>query len=223
MEISQIALMLAKTGGLFLLTLLCFRLMGYRSLGDMEPLDYVIVLGIGEIMGTPVSSPEKSVVFAAAAIIALTLLQMLLSAIYSKMPKVNRMMEGGPIPVIRNGKILDKTLLRNRVDRDSVMEELRIKGLRDEKDVDLAYLEPSGRFSVILKNEASPLTPRYLGKKGSFILVENSEIRPEDWQQCGVGERDILSFLEAEGVKSWDEVETLLYKEGRFFLEKKSR
>ena len=221
MEPALISVMLCKTTALFLLTLICFRLMGYRSLGDMEPLDYVIVLGIGEIMGTPLSSPESNILYAAAAILSLTLLQMLLSALYSKVPKLNRMMEGKPIPVIQNGKILEKNLSRNRVDRNSILEELRIKGIRDEKDVDMAFLEPSGRFSMILKNEASPITPRYLGEKGSSILVEHGRIRPTDWHESKVGEKEILSFLEKEKVTSWDEIDTLLYKNGQFFLEKK--
>ena len=221
MEPALIPVILCKTTALFLLTLICFRLMGYRSLGDMEPLDYVIVLGIGEIMGTPLSSPERNILYPAAAILTLTLLQMLLSALYSKVPKLNRMMEGKPIPVIQNGKILEKNLSRNRVDRNSILEELRIKGIRDEKDVDMAFLEPSGRFSMILKNEASPITPRYLGEKGSSILVEHGRIRPTDWDESAIPEKEILSFLEKEKVASWDEIDTLLYKNGRFFLEKK--
>lgn len=221
MEIAQMLAMLLKTTALFLLTLICFRLMGYRSLGDMEPLDYVIVLGIGEIMGTPLSSPDSGIFYAAVAILSLTLLQMLLSALYAKVPKLNKMMEGKPIQVIQNGKILEKNLSRNRVDRDSIFEELRIKGIRDEKDVDVAFLEPSGRFSMILKNEASPITPRYLGEKGSSILVEHGKIRPDDWEGEEIREKEVLTFLEKEKVKSWDEIDTLLYKNGQFFLEKK--
>lgn len=214
-------LMTLKTGALFLLTLGCFRLMGYRSLGDMEPLDYVIVLGIGEIMGSPLSAPEDPIYGAAIAIVTLTLLQMILSALYSKIPKLGRMMEGGPIPVIRDGKIIEKNLSRNRIDTDSIMEELRIKGCRDERDVDAAYLEPSGRFSVILKNEASPITPRYLGENASLLLVEHGEIRTADWERCDAPKEDILRFLEGEKIESWQEIETLLYKNGTFYMERK--
>ena len=192
-------LMTLKTGALFLLTLGCFRLMGYRSLGDMEPLDYVIVLGIGEIMGSPLSAPEDPIYGAAIAIVTLTLLQMILSALYSKIPKLGR----------------------NRIDTDSIMEELRIKGCRDERDVDAAYLEPSGRFSVILKNEASPITPRYLGESASLLLVEHGEIRTADWERCDAPKEDILRFLEGEKIESWQEIETLLYKNGTFYMERK--
>lgn len=212
-----------KTGALFLLTLICFRLMGYRSLGDMEPLDYVIVLGIGEIMGSPLADTERSILYPALAILILTALQISLSALYARIPKLGKVMEGGPVPVIKNGKIIEKNLARYRIDNNSVMEELRIKGVRDESDVDLAFLEPSGRFSVILKKEASPVTPRYFGEKGSLTLVEKGEIRPEYWEDEEVDKEAVLAFLTAENVKSWSDIETLLYKNGNFILERKKK
>lgn len=211
-----------KTGALFLLTLICFRLMGYRSLGDMEPLDYVIVLGIGEIMGSPLADTGKNIFYPALAIVILTLLQISLSALYAKIPKLGKVMEGGPVPVIKNGKILKKNLARYRVDNNSIMEELRIKGVRDENDVDLAFLEPSGRFSVILKKEASPVTPRYFGEKGSLTLVEKGTVRPEYWEDKEIDKKAVLAFLAEENVKSWSEIETLLYKNGNYILEKKN-
>ncbi len=222
MEFPLVSTTILKTVALFLLTLICFRLMGYRSLGDMEPLDYVIVLGIGEIMGSPLADAKRSILYPALAIVILTLLQIFLSALYAKIPKLGKVMEGGPVPVIRNGKIMEKNLARYRVDKNSIMEELRIKGVRDESDVDLAFLEPSGRFSVILKKEASPVTPRYFGEKGSLTLVEKGEIRPEYWEDKEIDKKAILAFLAEENVKSWSEIETLLYKNGNYILERKN-
>lgn len=216
-----IGVMILKTCGLFLLTLVCFRLMGYRSLGDMEPLDYVIVLGIGEIMGSPLSTPNLNLLPPVLAIIILTVLQISLSALFARNPKLGKMTEGGPIPIIRNGQLIEKNLNKNRLDRDDVMEELRIKGYRDESDVDMAFLEPSGRFSVILKNEASPITPRYIGESGSLLLVEHGEIRPEEWRRCEEEQETILNFLEKEKIERWEDIDTLLYKNGSFYLKKK--
>lgn len=210
-----------KTIVLFFIAMLCFRLMGYRTLGDMEPMDYVIVLGVGEILGSPLSSPDRNIIYPAIAIFSLTLVQLGLATLYTRSPKMNSMMEGSPIPVIRNGKIISKNLQKNRIDINTIREELRVKGVRSEKDVDSAFLEPSGRFSVILKNEASPVTPRYLGEKGSLILVENGEVRVEDWNQCDVSQEKVLAFLKEENIETWEEIDTLLYKNGTFILEKK--
>lgn len=217
---AEALLMIGKTAFLFLFTLFCFRLMGYRSLGDMEPLDYVVVLGIGEIMGSPLSG-EASIIRPMVAIATLTALQIILSALYAKIPKVGKIMEGGPVPVIRNGKLLKKNLMLHRIDQAAVMEELRIKGLRDEKDVDVANLEPSGRFSVILKNEAAPLTPRFFGAKGTEYLVEHGEIKPEKWQELAIDEKTVLEFLRENGVKNWSEVETITYRDGKLYFERK--
>lgn len=213
---------IAKTTLLFLLTLACFRLMGYRSLGDMEPLDYVIVLGIGEILGSPLSE-NGSVVNAAGAIILLTVFQLSLSAVYARFPRLSRVIEGKPIPVISNGRILRENLRRARVDLSTLEEELRVKGVRDEGDVDMAFLEPSGRFSVILKNEVTPITPRFMNKEASLILVEKGEIRPENWENEAVKEAEILAFLRGENIVSWEEVDSLILKEGRYFLQRKKK
>ncbi len=213
---------IAKTTLLFLLTLACFRLMGYRSLGDMEPLDYVIVLGIGEILGSPLSE-NGSVVNAAGAIILLTVFQLSLSAVYARFPRLSRVIEGKPIPVISNGRILRENLRRARVDLSTLEEELRVKGVRDEGDVDMAFLEPSGRFSVILKNEVTPITPRFMNKEASLILVEKGEIRPENWENEAVKEAEILAFLRGENIVSWEEVDSLILKEGQYFLQRKKK
>ena len=212
--------LIAKTTLLFLLTLACFRLMGYRSLGDMEPLDYVIVLGIGEILGSPLSD-GSNILYAACAILLLTVFQLSLSAVYAKFPHLSRVIEGKPVQVIKNGKVLKQNLRRARVDLSTLEEELRVKGVRDEGDVDMAFLEPSGRFSVILKNEVTPITPRYMGKASSLILVEKGEIRPENWENEAVKEEDILAFLRGENVVSWEEVDSLILKEGQYFLQRK--
>ena len=218
---NEILLMSAKIIFLFLFTLLCFRLMGYRSIGDMEPLDYVIVLGIGEIMGSPISGKDLNVLEAMVAIATLTVLQIGFSALYNRAPRLGRMMDGGPVPVIRDGKLLEKNLAKHRLSAQDVMEELRIKGLRDESDVDVANLEPSGRFSVILKNEAAPVTPRFLELETSLLLAAKGKVNPSEWERGEISSEQAAAFLAAAGVRNWQEVDTLVYKNGRFLLKRR--
>lgn len=195
--------------------------MGYRSIGDMEPLDYVIVLGIGEIMGSPLSGRDLSAFQACVAIATLTLLQVVLSAIYNRVPKFAKAMEGAPIPVIRDGEILYTNLTKHRISKEDILEELRLQGLRDERDVDLANLEPSGRFSVILKNEAAPVTPRFLDMETSYVLVSRGKVNPTEWERGQIDVKDVVAFLESQNVKDWSEVSQLIYKNGDFRLETK--
>lgn len=212
-----------KTVLLFLFTLFCFRLMGYRSLGDMEPMDYVIVLGIGEILGAPLAGEKIPIWKAVLAIATLTSLQILFSYIYAKSAKLNKYLDGKPIPVIRDGRLLQSNLLRHRISKEDILEELRIKGLRDERDVSLANLEPSGRFSVILKNEATPVTPRYLGREISYNLAVGGKIDPQQWEKSGVSIEEVADFLESRNITHWDEVDNLLLKNGQFIVERKEK
>ena len=66
------------------------------------------------------------------------------------------------------------------------------------------------------------MTPRYFGEKGSLTLVEKGEIRPEYWEDKEIDKKAILAFLAEENVKSWSEIETLLYKNGNYILERKN-
>lgn len=199
-----------RTLGLLLVTVLCFRLMGYRSFGDMEPIDFVIVLGIAEILGAPLADEKLKISSALIAIATLTGLQIFLSYLTLKSKSFLKFLEGQPIPVIKEGRILRNNLRKARFNQEDLMEELRIHGLTSVHDVELANLEPSGRFSVVRKKEAEPITPRYLGRNTSLTLMENGQIFPDKMQQAGFTPAHLSEILSGSGIEDFNEVESLV-------------
>ena len=161
---------------LYFFALVCFRIMGFRSFGNMEPYDFVIVLAIGEIIGAPLIEHNISPWLAMVAISVLTSLQVVLSYFAMKNTTFRKIIEGQPVPVIKDGKILYDNLKTSRFTIDDVREELRVQGVSSPSDVKLANLEPSGRFSVILKKENEPLTARFLKIPTSYTVIENGKI-----------------------------------------------
>lgn len=161
---------------LYFFALVCFRIMGFRSFGNMEPYDFVIVLAIGEIIGAPLIEHAISPWLAIVAISTLTGLQIVLSYIAMKNSVFRKIIEGQPVPVIKDGKILYDNLRNTRFTIDDLNEELRVQGVSSPGDVKLANLEPSGRFSIILKKENEPLTARFLKIPTSFVVIENGII-----------------------------------------------
>lgn len=200
-----------RTTGLLFFALVCFRLMGYRSMGDMEPIDFVIVLGIAEILGAPLADERLHTMNTYIAIGTLTILQIALSWASLKNKTVLKLLEGKPIPVIQNGQVLIKNLRKARVNHSDLMEELRIHGLTSHLDVEAAYLEPSGRFSIIRKKETEPITPRYLGKKPSLTIVENGLVAADKMAQAGITPAQLAEILESFHIKDINEVETAVF------------
>lgn len=212
-----------RTLGLMIFVTLCFRVMGYRSLGDMEPLDFIIVVGIAEILGAPLADTDLKVSDAFIAIATLTLLQMGLSYLSLKNPTAKKILEGKPLPVIKEGKIIDSNLRKARFTYEDLMEELRIHGLSSVQDVELANLEPNGRFSIIKRKDSEPITPRYLGRSTSLTVIENGEIMADKMKQAGITPTFLTEVLADFDVTDLNQVEAAVVSpSGNIAVTKKS-
>lgn len=67
--------------------------------------------------------------------------------------------------LIKDGKILEDNLKKERLTTDELMEQLRRKKVFKAADVEFAVMEPSGDVNVLLTKENQPITPKHLGLK----------------------------------------------------------
>jgi uncharacterized membrane protein YcaP (DUF421 family) len=68
-----------------------------------------------------------------------------------KSPLIEKLVMGSPIKLVDNGKILLNGLRRARITKNNLDQELRVKGLTSLEQIDLAFMEPNGKLSVIEK------------------------------------------------------------------------
>ncbi|MCW3588935.1 DUF421 domain-containing protein [Burkholderia cenocepacia] len=188
-----------KTILLYALTLAMFRLMGQRTMGDMMPFDFVVVIAIAEILGAPLADGTIPLTPALLSILTLVALQQLLAWASLKSATLRRLIEGQPLVIIRDGRTIRRNMARGKVSMDDVAEKLRQHGITAVHDVELAALEPDGDLSVILKREAQPVTPRYLGLPVSRVLVDDGRIDPGGLAAANVSEDWLAAELAAEG------------------------
>ena len=89
-------------------------------------------------------------------------LNYLVAFLTSRSARVERVVEGEPVVLARNGTLFDAVLRRELVSRDDFKEALRMNGLSDVADVELALLETNGTISVVPRDEsdARPPPPR---------------------------------------------------------------
>jgi uncharacterized membrane protein YcaP (DUF421 family) len=208
-------LVIVKTVGLYALALLMFRLMGKRALGDMEPLDFVVVIAIAEILGAPLADPALSLWPPIVAIVALTLLQIGLAYLSLSSARVQAFLEGKPIVVIREGRVLARNLRRARVSPGELAERLRERGFLGPADVELAVFETDGMLSAIPKREASPVTPRFLGLESSTTLVLEGQPVPAGLRKAGVTQAELFERLSRRGLSPADAEEVFIDPDGR--------
>ncbi|MFD2671047.1 DUF421 domain-containing protein [Marinicrinis sediminis] len=138
-----------KALGMFAVGMIAFRIMGSQSVGRLTDFDLVVVIAIGALIGDVLADQELNPFVSLVAIGALVLAQVVMSFLAMKSSWIEKVVMGRPIRVIHHGKVIRSGLRKARLTEDSLMQELRTKGIASPATVKEAYLEPAGKISVI--------------------------------------------------------------------------
>lgn len=212
-----------KTILLYVLALTLFRLMGQRTMGDLMPFDFVVVIAIAEIIGAPLADQQMPLAPTLLSIITLAALQLGLAYASLKSAWLRGVIEGRPLVIIRHGRTIRRSMAQAKVSMDDVAEKLRLHGITTVSDVELASLEPDGNLSVILKREVQPLTPRYFGLPVSQTLVDDGEINSDGMLAAGVSPGWLDLELEQQGLRVSEVELAIIDQRGRLLVRRKRR
>lgn len=148
---------------LYFILMLGLRLMGKRQIGELEPSELVLTLIISDLAAVPMQDFGIPLVNGLFPIITLLCVSMLLSFFSLKSIRFRALVCGRPTVIIRDGKVLQQNMARNRFTVDELLEQLRSQGYSDISAVKYAVLETSGQVSVLPYTKDSPATPKVLG------------------------------------------------------------
>ena len=147
---------------LYFILMLGLRLMGKRQI-ELEPSELVLTLIISDLAAVPMQDFGIPLVNGLFPIITLLCVSMLLSFFSLKSIRFRALVCGRPTVIIRDGKVLQQNMARNRFTVDELLEQLRSQGYSDISAVKYAVLETSGQVSVLPYTKDSPATPKVLG------------------------------------------------------------
>jgi uncharacterized membrane protein YcaP (DUF421 family) len=138
---------------IFVALYLLVRLMGKRELGQMTPFELIVLVVIGDLIQQGVTQNDFSLTGAIIAISTIALLALLMSWASYLWPWAERLFEGEPRVIIRDGEVLKANLRRNRLTLGEIESEMRLAGIGQIKDVAWAILEPRGKISFIQQSD----------------------------------------------------------------------
>lgn len=83
--------------------------------------------------------------------------------------------------LIKDGKILEDHMKKERLTTDELLEELRKKDVFNISEVEFAIMESDGAINVLLKSEYQPVTPKQLGikvapEKESQVVIMDGKV-----------------------------------------------
>lgn len=143
----------ARAALCFFYGLVMLRLSGRRTFAQMSAIDIVISVIVGSNLSRAMTGgiPFWPTLAAVAVLVGL---HVLLAYLVARYPKLALQVEGRPILLAEDGKVLDRPRLRCKISLCDLEESLREKGLDGLKDIGKVrqlMLEPSGKISVIRK------------------------------------------------------------------------
>ena len=136
---------------LFFFVYLLMRVIGRRELSSLEPFDLIVLVVLGDSIQQGLTQDDYSVTGAAIVISTIASLQVLTSFLNFRLPWVRRVLDGDPIILVQDGKVIDKTLRRERITIEELAEQARGQQIASIEDVRWAVFEPSGQISFIPK------------------------------------------------------------------------
>lgn len=157
---------------IFATALVVVRKMGNRTVGQLSPFDFMLMVGIGDIVATMALDTDRSLIPGVEALVGLLLLQQFLGWIALKSTMARKWVEGVPIQLIEDGRLLKENFKNTHFNYDDLRQELHKLGMdmTDIKDIKIARLESCGVFTVIKTWETEPLT------RGEFEAYMNSGV-----------------------------------------------
>ena len=135
------------------------RIMGKKQMAQLNFFDYVIGITIGSIAAEYAVVRDIHLAEGLTALVVITLFSIAFSYISVKSYKGRKILDGVPIILIENGKIIESNLQKAKLNINDLLEECRQKNAFDISKIEFAILETSGRLSIQPKSKDRPLTP----------------------------------------------------------------
>jgi uncharacterized membrane protein YcaP (DUF421 family) len=177
------------------------KILGKKQISELSLFEYVSGITIGSIAGEAITGLEKNMFQGMIAIIIFSLATLFADVLALKSKSFRDFIEGRGTVFIKDGKVLEENLKKEKYTIDELSALLRQKDIYRVADVEFAVLEPRGTLSALLKKENRPLTPKDLqlkvpNEKEPQTVVMDGNILDEALRSAGKSRGWLTNELE---------------------------
>jgi uncharacterized membrane protein YcaP (DUF421 family) len=138
--------------------LVMVRLSGKRTIGQFTPFDLLVVLLLSEGVSNSLSGSDESLTGGLIVAVSLILLNALVGLLASRSHPVEKLVEGEPVLLGRDGRLFGRAMARNRLSAATLDESLR-RADCPLSDMKLAVLEANGEISIMKHYRTAQVAP----------------------------------------------------------------
>ncbi|GIN21288.1 hypothetical protein J1TS3_24220 [Siminovitchia fordii] len=157
---------------LFLLT----KWLGKKQLSQLSFFEYIAGITIGSIAAEISTGLETNFLHGLYSMLVWTAIPFFAGLLAIKSKKARDFIEGKETVVIKDGKIQEENLTKQKYTVEELLHLLRKKNAFQVSDVEFAVLEANGDLNVLLKKEKQPVTPQDLKLETAPVKVPETVI-----------------------------------------------
>ncbi|MDW7613882.1 DUF421 domain-containing protein [Peribacillus sp. SIMBA_075] len=186
---------------LFLIT----KWLGKKQISQLSFFEYVTGITIGNVGAELATKVEGNIVHGVLSILVFAFAPFIAGLLSMKSKIVRDLVEGKATIFIKDGKVMEDNLKKEKYTTDELLWLLRSKDVFDISTVEFALLEANGDFSVLLKKEDQPLTAKDLkmtvaAVKEAQTVIMDGQILDEPLSTIGLNRNWLKTELDKLGV-----------------------
>jgi uncharacterized membrane protein YcaP (DUF421 family) len=139
---------------IYLLVFAFTRVLGRRELSTLQPLDFILLVVIGDLIQSGVTQNDLSVTGVVIVVCTIGIMQVVMSYLGYRFRRMRPILQGEPIVLVENGQIIDRNMRRERLTFDDLAEKARLSEIGSISEVKWAVLETNGDISFIKQSSS---------------------------------------------------------------------
>lgn len=194
-----------RSFGAFFILLLAPKLFRRTAIAQFSYFEASSMLIIGVILAIGSFHIGIPVGYSVIALLTWVMIVVIINYISMKSVSFRNFVHGKGIPIIKDGKVLEDNLKKERYTTDDLLKQLRTKNVFKVADVEFAVLESNGNINVLLKKENQPLTPKDMlipvaPVKEPQTCIMDGKVMDEALATIGLNRAWLEGELEKQGI-----------------------
>lgn len=125
---------------------------GKRSLGELTPLDMLVIVVLGDFVQQGVTQEDMSVTGAVLTVAVFVGWTVLSDALSRRSRAVANVLDGAPVVIVKSGEPMWDRLEKERMTIEDLREAARLQGFGELGQIEWGILETDGQFSFVPKS-----------------------------------------------------------------------
>lgn len=205
-----------RTVIIYLCLVVGMRLMGKRTIGELQPFEFTITLALADLACMPMQDISVPLIYGLVPLFVMFILHFFITAMTGKSIKFRRFINGKPVIIINEDGIDYKAINSLNVNVNDVLESLRSQQIFSPEQVKYAVYETNGNLSIMEREGVEvpsgiPVT----------IIVEG-RLMETNFSCAKVSKDEVIEYLESKNLKL-KEVLLMTIDGNHYFLQPKGK